>query len=151
VEKSQSASHPVVGATILTALPEQSNDENEKSRSSGFEVALLTPPYRACAQWLRGAFVARYSGATARDSHPIPYSPPAVAGGTHFAQKPQHMVFASKNYTTNRVSYFRWQFNFWNFFRPLCSSENEEKRGRNRRGSAISQISQKTGYFPFLQ
>jgi hypothetical protein len=29
-----------------------------------------------------GAFVARYSGATARDLHPFPYSPPAMTGDT---------------------------------------------------------------------
>ena len=33
-------------------------------------------------QWRMWAFVARYSGATARDSHPIPYSPPIVTKGT---------------------------------------------------------------------
>jgi hypothetical protein len=53
-----------------------------KSRSSGSEVVLLAPPYRTVMQWLFEAFVVRYSGATARDSHPIPYSPKAMALGT---------------------------------------------------------------------
>src|SRR5262245_30569965 len=34
------------------------------------------------AQWRCGAVVVRYSGATVRDLHPIPYSPQAVARGT---------------------------------------------------------------------
>jgi hypothetical protein len=57
-------------------------DEHEKSRSSGSEVGLLIPPYRDCSQWLRGTFVTRYSGATAWDLHPFPYSPLAVTRGT---------------------------------------------------------------------
>jgi hypothetical protein len=31
---------------------------------------------------VHGAFVTRYSGATAQDFHLFPYSPPAVTGGT---------------------------------------------------------------------
>jgi hypothetical protein len=54
----------------------------EKSRSSDSEVTLLAPPYRAPAQWLKGAFVSRYSGATVWDLHPFPYSPLAVTRGT---------------------------------------------------------------------
>jgi hypothetical protein len=56
------------------------------SRSSDFGVILLAPPYRACAQWHLGAFVVRYSGATAQDFHLFPYSPRAVTRGT-FQQK----------------------------------------------------------------
>jgi len=33
-------------------------------------------------RWFNGAFVTRYSGATARDLHPVPYSPATVAAGT---------------------------------------------------------------------
>ena len=62
----------------------------EESRSSDFEVVLLTPPYRALAQWLKGAFVSRYSGATAWDLHPFPYSPLAVARGTFHATTTTH-------------------------------------------------------------
>jgi hypothetical protein len=39
-----------------------------------------------------GAFVTRYSGATARDLHPIPYSPIAVATGTLSRSEPQYVV-----------------------------------------------------------
>jgi hypothetical protein len=54
-----------------------------KSRSSDFEIVLPISPYRPEAeQWLTEIFVPRYSGATARDSHPFPYSPPTVIRGT---------------------------------------------------------------------
>jgi len=61
----------------------RSVDEWRKSRSSDSEVVLLTPPYRMTARsGNMGAFVARYSGATARDFHPVPYSLQAVTWST---------------------------------------------------------------------
>ncbi len=48
-------------------------------------------------QWLDEAFVARYSGATARDSHPLPYSPQAVAWGTRSRFNHNWLWFGSKN------------------------------------------------------
>jgi hypothetical protein len=74
-----------------------------KSRSSGSEVVLLTSPYRALIQWLLEAFVVRYSGATARDSHPIPYSPKAMAQGTFRLRTNHILCLYKKNYAIYRV------------------------------------------------
>jgi len=57
-------------------------DEHEKaglltSRSS-YRLRLTT----LSRSGFNGAFVTRYSGATARDFHPFPYSPPAMTEGT---------------------------------------------------------------------
>ena len=72
--------HPVIGVTDWVAVRGTQvltgwKDGDKKSRSSGFEVTLLAPPYRDSPDhrpdWVRsgwfGAFVARYSGATAQD------------------------------------------------------------------------------------
>jgi hypothetical protein len=98
-QQQHSVSHPLFGERVprrhLRGL-----DEHEKA-------GLLTPrsSYRPRLTALscsgsNGAFVARYSGATARDSHPFPYSPPVVTGGT-LSRKPLNVVVVSKNFSTN--------------------------------------------------
>jgi hypothetical protein len=47
------------------------------------------------------AFVARYSGATARDLHPLPYSPQIVIWGTDRIQNTTNCVFVQR--TVNRL------------------------------------------------
>jgi hypothetical protein len=46
----------------------------------GHPTGLALPLKKAVAY---EAFVTRYSGATARDLHPLPYSPRPMAQGTH--------------------------------------------------------------------
>jgi hypothetical protein len=46
-------------------------------------------------QWLCEIFVPRYSGATARDLHPFPYSPLTVIRGT-LSHLPQYVVVTIK-------------------------------------------------------
>jgi hypothetical protein len=77
-----------------------------------------------------GAFVARYSGATVRDLHPIPYSPKAVALGT-LSRTPQYMVFYSKNYT--RCSIFSPLPSRGDFIKNSPSATVSEAFGRRRR------------------
>lgn len=62
--------------------------------------ALPIPLTESVASW---RFVARYSGATARDLHPLPYSPRAVARGTCSSGRTLLLVGRSKNYTAYRV------------------------------------------------
>jgi len=73
------------------------------SRSSGFEVVLLAPPSLAVqlagwpsrSGWKSGAFVARYSGGTTRELHPVVYSPADFTpAGTH--RKPQYVVVVKR-------------------------------------------------------
>jgi hypothetical protein len=71
----------------------------------GERAGLLTsesspaPPFQPSREsGISGAFVVRYSGATVRDSHPVPYSPAAVTTGTLSQTGPQYFVDLSKNY-----------------------------------------------------
>jgi len=78
--------------------------EGRKSRPSDFRVILrprLSVPLRDSG--ISRAFVVRYSGATVRDLHPVPYSPGAVATGTRSHTDPQYFVALSKNYTRSSV------------------------------------------------
>jgi hypothetical protein len=80
------ASHPVFGETVLSA---HSSRPAHRYFDRGERAGLLTsesssgPPFRPSRDsGISGAFVVRYSGATARDLHPVPYSPAAVTTGT---------------------------------------------------------------------
>ena len=71
----------VVGATVAAITGIAGFDEGEKQvfwlRSLSTRLALPQD-----LQWPPEAFVIRYSGATARDLHPIPYSPKTIVSGT---------------------------------------------------------------------
>jgi hypothetical protein len=71
----------VVGATVAAIIRIAGFDEDEKQvfwlRSHSTCLALPQ-----VLQWPPEAFVIRYSGATARDLHPIPYSPKSIILGT---------------------------------------------------------------------
>jgi hypothetical protein len=80
------ASHPVFGETVLSA---HSSGPAHRYFDRGERAGLLTsesssgPPFRPPRDsGISWAFVVRYSGATARDLHPVPYSPAAVTTGT---------------------------------------------------------------------
>jgi hypothetical protein len=82
-----SVPHPVFGETVCRALVSAGLMSVEKagllaSRSS--YLLRLAVSFGDSGPALKAveAFVTRYSGATARDFHPVPYSPPAVAKGT---------------------------------------------------------------------
>jgi hypothetical protein len=89
--------------------------ERRKSRSSDFGV-ILRPRLSVLIRdsGICGAFVVRYSGATVRDLHSVPYSPMTVATGTLSHINPQYIVGFSKNHTGCR------------FFRLICQAVNSK-------------------------
>jgi hypothetical protein len=96
------ASHPVFGETVLSA---HSSGPAHRYFDRGERAGLLTsesssgPPFRPPRDsGISWAFVVRYSGATARDLHPVPYSPATISRAL-FRLSTLYIVWSSKNYT----------------------------------------------------
>jgi hypothetical protein len=116
------------------------------SRSSDFEVIRFSsafPGAQLRAAQNRG-FVSRYSGATVRDFHPVPYSPPGQTRGTRRKALPPYIVEGVRTIATNSGAPF-----------PLSRIRNGSLRSfcrphANNRPTAFEAASspKKKAYFP---
>ena len=117
--------HPVVGgATVLRTSQGEGKMSRKKSRSSGFEVVLLTPPFRA---WehsgVFGAFVARYSGANRPGFTPGSLFSHNLSLRALFCEE-HHNIWCMLQRTAQYVGHER-QGGQWNI-RSLCGLQREK-------------------------
>jgi hypothetical protein len=121
-----------VGATVAAIIRIAGFDEGEKQvfwlRSHSTCLALPQ-----VVQWPPEAFVIRYSGATARDLHPIPYSPKTIVLGTlHLLHKTTSCagiqrtssILVQALSSSNRILKFRINC-FYHFISRLSASKSD--------------------------